>query len=401
MIEVIRAKVLQKADISTELDDAALTSIISEAIVEEAHNHYISLAQRDTLRQQIFASIRGLDVLEPLIADPEITEIMVNGYDRIFYEKAGALHPYPHSFSSPDKLDNIIQQIAAYSNKRINQLCPIVDTYLKDGSRVNVVVNPISLGSSTITIRKFGNKRLTMEALLRYGAIDQLTCDLLRLLVISGHNIFLCGGTSSGKTTFLNALSHFIPDDQRVITIEDSPELNIAASNCVRLVTRAANSEGIGQISLSDLIKAALRMRPDRIVVGEIRGSEAIDMLNSMNTGHNGCLSTAHANSTEDMLTRLEAMVLSGQHIPLQAIRSMICSAIDIFVYLGRLPDKSRRLMSISQLIGYKDDKYILHPVCHRDVTTGQLVYSPVPLLDTYKLQEYGLMDDYRLLFST
>lgn len=402
MVEVIRKKVLDKTDMSLELSDDALWEIIDDTILWEYKDEYLSLSQRISLQKKVFNSIRGLDIIDELLEDDEITEIMINGPNEIFIEKHGTVSPCHLSFSSTEKLSNVIQQIAALSNKRINQMTPVTDTSLKDGSRVNIVLSPISLCSSVITIRKFGHDRLTMEKLYQYGSIDMKTLQLLDILVKSRYNIFVCGGTGSGKTTFLNALSHFIPSDERIITIEDSPELNINSANKVNLITRPPNSEGQGEITIRDLIKTSLRMRPDRIIVGEVRGPEAIDMLQAMSTGHDGSLSTGHGNSVSDMLMRLETMILMGMNIPLRAVKAMIASSIDIIIHLGRLPDKSRKLLEISEICGISDDNYVINPICKRIFAeeSSHISYMDYTLKNTYKLSQHNLIPEYSDIMS-
>lgn len=396
MIEVIRKKVLQKADICCELSDEQLKSIIDDVIIGESRHMYIPISTMEALRKSVFASIRGLDILEELLEDTSITEIMVNGNDNIYVEKSGQIHKLTKAFSSEGKITDVIQHIAATSNKRINESSPISDTTLPDGSRVNIVLSPISVDSPVITIRKFGSSRLTMEKLLEYGSLTESMVKLLRCLVMARYNIFVCGGTGSGKTTFLNALSEFIPKDERIITIEDSTELNIAIDNLIRLETRDANADGNGGISIRDLIKTSLRMRPDRIIVGEVRGPEAIDMLQAMNTGHDGSLSTGHGNSVEDMLNRLETMILMGLNIPLEAIRAMIASSIDIIIHLGRLHDKSRKILEISEISGLRDGKYQINTICRLEKVgdTYKHVFTSDKLNMIYKLVNHNLLEE-------
>ncbi|MBE5940428.1 MAG: CpaF family protein [Lachnospiraceae bacterium] len=394
MLEVIRNNVLQKADISDDIDDDRLKSLIDDAIVEYSKSVYIPICTMETLRRRIFASIRGLDILEELLEDDDITEIMVNGNNNIYIEKAGQLIKSDKCFSSPDKINDVIQQIAASTNKRINERTPISDTSLIDGSRVNIVLSPISIDSPVITIRKFGSGRLTMDKLHKLGSLDTKAIKLLECLVKSKYNIFVCGGTGSGKTTFLNALSEFIPKDERIITIEDSPELNIDICNLVRLETRQPNTEGQGSVTISDLIRTSLRMRPDRIIVGEVRGCEAIEMLQAMNTGHDGSLSTGHGNSVPDMLSRLETMVLMGLDIPLNAIRAMIASSIDIIIHLGRLHDKSRKVLEITEVLGANENGYQLNTICSlkTNAESSSLVYTGNMIISTGKLESHNLL---------
>lgn len=322
----------------------------------------MSIHDRVRIEQQVFNSLRKLDVLQELVDDPEVSEIMVNGPGHIFYEKDGRVQVWTQSFTSEEKMQDVIQQIVGSHNRVVNLSNPIVDTRLSDGSRVNIVLSPISLEGSVITIRKFPQHPLDMETLIAREAISREAAELLKRLVKARYSILISGGTSSGKTTFLNALSQYIPEDERVITIEDSAELQIqGVKNLVRLETRNANMEGVMPITIRDLIRTALRMRPDRIIVGECRGAETFDMLQALNTGHDGGLSTAHGNSCRDILSRLEMMVLMGMDLPLAAIRQQIASGIDIIVHLGRLRDKSRRVLEIAELDGIEEGELKLH----------------------------------------
>lgn len=357
----IRKNVLERMDVSRDLADEELCDLIQEEMKESRRGRVISLMQREKLTERVFNSLRKLDVLQELLEDEEITEIMVNGPEKIFYEKRGGLYQWDKQFSSVDKLEDIIQQIAGNSNRMVNESSPIVDTRLSDGSRVNIVLHPIALDGSMICIRKFPKEPLGMRQLLAYHSISEEAADFLKKLVRAGYNIFVSGGTGSGKTTFLNALSEFIPEEERIITIEDSAELKITGiPNLVRLETRNANAQGTNAVSMRDLIKTALRMRPDRIIVGECRGAEALDMLQAMNTGHDGSLSTGHANSCRDMMSRLETMVLMGMELPLTAIRSQIASGLDILVHLGRMRDKSRKVLTITEVTGMQEGEIVL-----------------------------------------
>ena len=356
--------VLEQLDLSREMADEEIYGLIDRGIQEEAKEQYIPLHQKSRLRNELFHSIRGLDVLQELIEREEITEIMINGYNRIFVEEAGKIRRVKEEFESQEKLDDVIQQVVAGSNRIVNEASPIVDARLKDGSRVNVVLPPVALDGATMTIRKFPKEAMTMERLIEIGSLPQSVAKVLELFVLSGYNIFISGGTGSGKTTFLNALSNYVPADERIITIEDSAELKIkGVDNLVRLEVRNANVEGANEISMKDLIKSALRMRPDRIIVGEVRGEEALQMLQAMNTGHDGSISTGHANSSKDMLTRLETMVLMGVNMPLLAIRQQIASAIDIIIQLGRLRDRSRRVLQIVEVDRLEGDTIVLNPL--------------------------------------
>ena len=360
--ERIRQQVLTDIDASRDMEDEEIWDIISKIASDEVKKEKISLKERIELEKKIFDSLKRLDVLQDLIDDTDVTEIMVNGPDKIFYEKNGAIQQYNGRFASEQKMQDIIQQIVGRHNRVVNQASPIVDTRLADGSRVNVVLSPISLGGSAISIRKFPKEPFNMERLISIGALSKEVARVLEMLVKARYSIFISGGTGSGKTTFLNALSQYIPEDERIITIEDSAELQLlGAQNIVRLETRNANVEGVVPITIRDLIRTALRMRPDRIIVGECRGAEALDMLSAMNTGHDGSLSTGHANSCRDMISRVETMVLMGQELPLAAIRSQIASGINIIVQLGRLRDKSRRVLEIAELDGIVDGEIRLN----------------------------------------
>lgn len=352
----IKEAFLEKLDFTMDISDEQLEEELDEAILQVAKRQYLSFSDQRRMAKELFDSIRRLDILEELIDDEEVTEIMVNGPRDIFVEKKGALFRYAKAFESKEKLDDIIQQIISSSNRVVNESMPIVDSRLSNGARVNVVLNPIAINGPILTIRRFPDKPILMDDLLAFGSISIEAAEFLKKLVIAGYNIFISGGTGSGKTTFLNALSQFIPSSERVITIEDSAELQIAGiDNLVRLETRNANLSGCEAITIRDLIKSSLRMRPDRIIVGEVRGSEAIDMLQALNTGHDGSLSTGHANSCKDMFSRLETMVLMGMDLPLMAIRRQIASGIDIVVHLGRLRDRSRKVLEISEVTGFMD----------------------------------------------
>ena len=360
--EKVRKQVLSDIDVSRDLEDEEIWDIISRVTSEEVKQKSISLRDRIEMEKRVFDSLKRLDVLQELIDDTEVTEIMVNGPDSIFYEKNGCIQQYDGRFSSEEKMQDIIQQIVGRHNRVVNQSSPIVDTRLVDGSRVNIVLFPISLGGSAISIRKFPKEPYNMEKLIAIGSVSKEVSEMLKLLVKAKYSIFISGGTGSGKTTFLNALSQYIPEDERIITIEDSAELQLlGAKNIVRMETRNANVEGVMPITIRDLIRTALRMRPDRIIVGECRGAETLDMLSAMNTGHDGSLSTGHANSCRDMLSRMETMVLMGQELPLSAIRSQIASGINIIIQLGRLRDKSRRVLEIAELDGIVDGEIVLN----------------------------------------
>ena len=361
--EEIRQRILEGMDLSRDIDDEEIRRIIRREIIHAARDRPLAIYERVRLERELFNSLRKLDALQELLDMPGVTEIMINGPDRIFVEENGRLKKSPISFSSAEKLYDVIQQIVAENNRVVNESSPIVDTKLMDGSRVNVILPPVSVDGATVTIRRFPEERIDMEKLISIGSINSEIADFLRDLVVSGYNIFVCGGTGSGKTTFLNALTDYVPRDERVITIEDSAELQIrGGDNLVRLETRNATLEGKLEIKIRDLVKAALRMRPDRIVVGECRGAEALEVLTAANTGHDGTLSTGHANSCRDMVSRLETMVLmaSDVDLPLTAIRKQIASGIDIFIHLGRLRSGERKLLEIAEVMGMEDDEVIL-----------------------------------------
>ena len=396
----IRHNVYQNLDIARNITDDELYSVIDSCIYDASRQKIISIRQKEELRNRIYNSIKKLDILQELLENPDITEIMVNGKDNIFYEKSGYIEKWNKHFDSEQKLADIAQRIAAMSNRMVNEACPIIDTRLEDGSRVNIVLPPVAMDGPVITIRKFYDKPLTIDRLIELGSITEEAAHFLEKLVKSRYNIFISGGTGSGKTTFLNVLSDYIPDDERVITIEDSAELQLHnIKNLVRLEARMANSEGNNAVAIRDLIKSSLRMRPDRIVVGEVRGAEALDMLQAMNTGHDGSLSTGHSNSPKDMLTRLETMVLMGMNMPIDAIRTQIASAIDIIVHLARQRDKSRKVVQIAEVEDYKNGEIELTPL-FRFVEKGEgkdgrilgeLVRQNADIKRTEKLKSAGI----------
>lgn len=352
-IPVLREQILNGIDMTRDLADEEVYRAVEERTGEFSREYMLTLKEREELEQILFNSMRKLDILQDLLEDEEITEIMVNGANRIFYEKKGRIYQSDKKFSSQEKLEDVIQQIAGNSNRTVNEASPIADARLNDGSRVNIVLKPISIDGSAVSIRKFPKEPIRMEDLIHMGALTEEAANFLQALVMSGYNIFISGGTGSGKTTFLNALSQYIPPEERIITIEDSAELQLLDKpNLVRLETRNANTKETSPITIRDLIRTALRMRPDRIIVGECRGAEALDVLQAMNTGHDGSLSTGHANSNRDMLSRVETMVLMGMNLPLPAIRSQIASGIDILVHMGRMRDKSRKVLSIAEITG-------------------------------------------------
>lgn len=362
--ERIGKSVLSKLEQRGELNDEEIKELIYEQLSAREFAPALDVKQRWRLARELFFSIRRLDILQELLDDESVTEIMINGMDGIFVEKNGRLSRWDGCFESREKLEDVIQQMVAGCNRVVNEASPIVDARLKDGSRVNVVLAPTALNGPIVTIRRFSGEPMSMERLVHLESLDREVCDFLRKLVISGYNIFISGGTGSGKTTFLNALSGCLPPQERVITIEDSAELQlIGMENLVRLETRNANVEGCKPITIRDLIRTSLRMRPDRIIVGEVRGGEAIDMMQALNCGHDGSMSTGHANSAKDMLSRLETMALMGMDLPLPAIRRQIASALDIIIHLGRLRDKSRKVLEIVEVDGMEDGEIRLHPL--------------------------------------
>lgn len=354
-IQSLREKLIKRIGEETEVRDDRVQDIIDELIMEEGRETYISLPQKQQVRIELFNSIRGLDILQELLDDDDITEIMVNGTGGIFVERQGRISKWEKHFFSEEKLQELVQQIVAGCNRIVNESVPIADARLKDGARVNIVLAPVALNGPIITIRRFPNRPITMAQLIEWGAVTEEAVSFLKKLVKAGYNIFISGGTGAGKTTFLNALSDYIPKDERIITIEDNAELQIqGVDNLVKMEARRANTEGTHEVSIRELIKSSLRMRPDRIIVGEVRGEEAIDMLQSLNTGHDGSLSTGHGNSPRDMLSRLETMVFMGMELPVSAVRRQIASGIDIMVHLGRLRDKSRKVLEIAEVSGYQ-----------------------------------------------
>ena len=362
--ENIRAQVLERMDFSKELPDIELQELIAKEMSCQKDVEGLSIQQRIYVEQRVFNSLRKLDVLQELLEDDEITEIMVNGPNHIFYEKDGQFYEHSYHFSSEEKLQDVVQQIVGKHNRVVNLTSPIVDTRLEDGSRVNIVLTPISIDGSAISIRKFGKHPIDMQALIDLGTLSEEVAEFLKTIVVARYNIFISGGTSSGKTTFLNALSAFIPTNERIITIEDSAELQLQNRiNLVRLETRNSNQEGVKAITARELIHTALRMRPDRIIVGECRGEETLDMLQAMNTGHDGSLSTGHGNSIRDMLSRLEMMVLMGTELPIGAIRKQIAMGIDIMIHLERGQDHRRRVVEIAELTELQNGEIQINPL--------------------------------------
>lgn len=395
----LRSDIRMGLDVTKVMSDAQLLEYIEGYVLNDARLADLTASDKRKWVRRLYDSFRGLDVLQPLVEDRTITEIMINSHEEIFVEQEGHVLRLPVRFESRERLEDIIQSIASGVNRVVNESSPIVDARLRDGSRVNIVLPPIALKGPTMTIRKFPAQPLTMEKLVAIGSLSEEAALLLQKLVRSRYNIFISGGTGSGKTTFLNALSQFIPPDERVITIEDSAELQIVTvPNLVSLETRNANTEGKGEIAIRDLIRSSLRMRPNRIVVGEVRGREALDMLQAMNTGHDGSLSTGHANSTGDMISRLETMVLSGADLPISVVRQQIASSIDVFVHLSRLRDRSRRVMEISEVAGLMKGEVVLRPLFvfqeegeREGKVIGRLKSTGAGLLHTDKLRMAGM----------
>lgn len=397
----IKEQVLEQLDLGRDTTDQMILEQIDKEMSKEDEIRYFPVKERLRIQKDIFNGIRRLDVLQELVENKKITEIMINGHRDIFIEEAGRIRKWNKSFESTEKLADVVQQIVSKANRVVNEANPIVDTRLEDGSRVNVVLPPVALNGPIVTIRKFPEKTMEMEDLLAYGSITKEAAVFLQKLVTAKYNIFISGGTGSGKTTFLNVLSNYIPQDERIITIEDSAELQIKnIPNLVKLETRNANVEGKNEISIRDLIKSALRMRPDRIVVGEVRDAAAIDMLSALNTGHDGSLSTGHANSPEDMLSRLETLVLMGMEIPLMAVRRQISSALEIIVHLGRLRDKSRRVLSIVEVLSCENGEIQTVPLYEfveegetKDgKVIGRLKRTRYAITQTEKLQRAGIV---------
>lgn len=363
----LREEILRGMSYERQMTDEELAQVIDGKILEQMEREPMALRDRLRLQKELFDSFRRLDILQELVDDPGITEIMVNGPEEVFVETEGRIRRWEKSFESREQLLELIRQIVSRVNRTVNTASPIVDARLEDGSRVHVVLEPVALNGPILTIRKFPDP-ITMDRLLEYGSVTREAADLLKILAAARYNIFVSGGTGAGKTTFLNALSEFIPPEERVITIEDSAELKLAhIENLVRLETRNANGEGQGAIGIGMLIRAALRMRPDRIVIGEVRGQEAVDLLQAMNTGHDGSFCTGHANSCRDMLARLETMVLMGMELPLPAIRSQIASALDVMAHVARMRDRSRKVTAIEEVVGIENGEIVLRPLFSLD----------------------------------
>jgi pilus assembly protein CpaF len=406
IINEIKASISEKIDLKRDFSDDEINEIVTKSVFEKSKQLLLNSYEKKEIIETVFNSLRRLDILQPILDDPNVTEIMINGPNNIFIEKDGKISRFGLRFESSQKLEDIIQVIVTAVNRTVNESSPIVDARLKDGSRMNVVLPPIALNGPIVTIRKFPEKPVDIEKLIELGSLTKEAANVLKKLVAAKYNIFISGGTGSGKTTFLNALSNFIPNDERIITIEDSAELQILnIPNLVRLETRNSNLEGKGEITIRELIKTSLRMRPERIIVGEVRGAECLDMLQAMNTGHDGSLSTGHSNSTQDLLSRLETMILSSSTLPIDAVRKQIVSAIDIIIFLSRLRDKSRRTMEISEVLGMEDDRIKLNPLFvfeeviqkeaePTDKVIGYLKRTSNPLINKHKLINSGIYDE-------
>jgi pilus assembly protein CpaF len=369
----LREKLMENLEEYREVQDEEIYQTIDELILQTGFEFYIRLSERNELREELFNSVRRLDILQELIDDNSVTEIMVNGTEGIFIERNGRLMRWDKNFASRERLEDIAQQIVGKCNRIVNESVPIVDARLENGARVNIVMPPVALNGPIITIRRFPDHPIQMDQLIRWGSVSREVVSFLEKLVCSGYNIFISGGTGSGKTTFMNALSNYIPKDERIITIEDNAELQIqGVQNLVRLEARNANTEGEKEITIRDLIKSSLRMRPDRILIGEVRGGEAVDLLQALNTGHDGSISTGHANSPQDVLSRLEMMCLMGIELPLVAVRRQIASGIDVIVHIGRLRDRSRKVLQVLEILGY-------------DTATGEIMTQVL-----YEFEEEG-----------
>ena len=387
----LRQMLMERLDMSRELSDKEILEKIDDLILNHMKDACCSLKEKVELRQELFYSVRKLDVLQELIEDETVTEIMVNGPDAIFIERGGGLFKWEKTFTSREKLEDVIQQIVGKCNRVVNESMPIVDARLENGARVNAVVYPVALNGPILTIRRFPDTPVTMERLISLGSLPKTCADFLASLVKARYSMIIGGGTGSGKTTFLGALSQYIPKDERLITIEDNAELKIQGiANLVRLEAKAANREGGSEVTIRDLIRSALRMRPDRIIVGEVRGGETVDMLQALNTGHEGSLSTAHANSSRDMLSRLETMTLMGVELPLEAIRRQIASGVDILIHLGRMRDKSRKVLEITEVCGFEEGEIKTNVLYQWKEGEGLIKLSN--LLNREKLERAGIV---------
>ena len=400
MYEDLLNKIREKLIMFDHLSDENVRELIYKEVSKYRKEYNLDFKTSSELIEQLFNSLRRLGILQPLLEDENINEIIVNGYEDIFIEKNGTVEKLDRRFHSEEELMNVIQSIVSKVGRRVNTADPIVDVRLSDGSRINVVLPPISLSGPVLSIRKFNKKMFTLDEYVRLGTISKEAAEDLKLFVRAGYNIFISGGTSSGKTTFLNSLSNEIAENERVITIEDSAELRLNQKNWVRLETRNSGSENVGRVSIRDLIKTALRMRPDRIIVGEVRGEEAFDMIQAMNTGHDGCLSTAHANSTGDMLTRLETMICSAVQIPLFSIRKQIHAAIDIMIHLERGRDGKRRVSQIYCLSGFQGEEIVITPLYEFCEKRNELTRSENIISRDWKLKNAGLYDEYFKTFK-
>ena len=387
----LRQMLMERLDMSRELSDKEILEMIDNLILNHMKDACCSLKEKVELRQELFYSVRKLDVLQELIEDETVTEIMVNGPDAIFIERGGGLFKWEKTFTSREKLEDVIQQIVGKCNRVVNESMPIVDARLENGARVNAVVYPVALNGPILTIRRFPDTPVTMERLISLGSLPKTCADFLASLVKARYSMIIGGGTGSGKTTFLGALSQYIPKDERLITIEDNAELKIQGiANLVRLEAKAANREGGSEVTIRDLIRSALRMRPDRIIVGEVRGGETVDMLQALNTGHEGSLSTAHANSSRDMLSRLETMTLMGVELPLEAIRRQIASGVDILIHLGRMRDKSRKVLEITEVCGFEEGEIKTNVLYQWK--EGEGLIKLANLLNREKLERAGIV---------
>lgn len=386
----IETKLLETINYTTETSDEEILDEIDHLFLEEPDIRILTIEERKQLKETIFCSLRGLDFLDQILKDDTITEIMINGVDMVFVEREGRIEKRPERFASKEKLLQVIGKIAGECNRAVNDTTPILDARLKDGSRVNIVLAPIALNGPVVTIRRFYNNPVTMEQMITWQSISREAAEKLRQLVVAGYNIFISGGTGSGKTTLLNVLSGFIPKEERIVTIEDSAELQLQdIPNIVRMETRNENVEGCHAITIRDLIRTSLRMRPDRIIVGEVRGAEAVDMITSFSTGHDGSMSTGHANSAKDMLSRLENMFLMGMDIPLTAVRKQIASAIDILIHLGRTRDKRRRVLEIMEIDAYEEGEIKMHALYRYD---GKVLKEEGRLKNDKKLKAAGFL---------
>jgi len=403
---MLRERIRSRINMHEELSDDRLTNIIESVVFEWARDKPLTAADKHQAVRRLFHAFRGLDLLQPLMDDPTVTEIMINGHEHIFIERSGRIMRYPGAFESRERLEELIQTIVGSVNRAVNETNPIVDARLMDGSRVHVVLPPVSIRGPTVTIRKFPERPMLMDDLIARGSLTEEAADWLSRLVRAKYNVFVCGGTGTGKTTFLNALAHCIPADERIVTIEDSAELQISGiPNLVSLETRNANPEGRGEIPIRALVKASLRMRPDRIIVGEVRGGEALDMLQAMNTGHDGSMSTGHGNSPRDMLSRLESMVLSQADLPLAVVRNQIASGIDLLIHLTRLVDGRRCVSEIVEMAGIRGGEYELNVLFTRGLgdaedrrdgkrnEAGELRRTGNPLIRARKLRLAGIAD--------